>query len=44
MGLGHAFEIDPPIEDGFLFELAQAQMVREIFPSARSSTCRRPST
>lgn len=32
MGLGHAFEIDPTIEDGFLFELAQAQMVREIFP------------
>lgn len=32
MGLGHAFEIDPTIEDGFLHELAQAQMVREIFP------------
>ncbi len=32
MGLGHAFEIDPSIEDGFLYELAQAQMVREIFP------------
>jgi beta-lysine 5,6-aminomutase alpha subunit len=32
MGLGHAFEIDPTIEDGFLYELAQAQMVREIFP------------
>lgn len=32
MGLGHAFEIDPAIEDGFLFELAQAQMIREIFP------------
>ncbi|HRY77372.1 MAG TPA: lysine 5,6-aminomutase subunit alpha [Candidatus Izemoplasmatales bacterium] len=34
MGLGHAFEIDPSIEDGFLYELAQAQMAREIFPSA----------
>lgn len=34
MGLGHAFEIDPAIEDGFLYELAQAQMVREIFPRA----------
>ncbi len=34
MGLGHAFELDPTIEDGFLFELAQAQMVREIFPRA----------
>lgn len=32
MGLGHAFEMDPSIEDGFLYELAQAQMVREIFP------------
>lgn len=32
MGLGHAFEIDPEIKDGFLLELAQAQMIREIFP------------
>ncbi|MFH1829507.1 MAG: lysine 5,6-aminomutase subunit alpha [Pseudomonadota bacterium] len=32
MGLGHAFEIDPDMEDGFLHELAQAEMVREIFP------------
>ncbi len=32
MGLGHAFEIDPELEDGFLHELAQAQMIREIFP------------
>lgn len=32
LGLGHAFEIDPAVEDGFLFELAQAQMAREIFP------------
>lgn len=32
MGLGHAFEMDPSLEDGFLYELAQAQMVREIFP------------
>ena len=34
MGLGHAFEIDPDITDGFLLELAQAQMAREIFPQA----------
>jgi beta-lysine 5,6-aminomutase alpha subunit len=34
MGLGHAFEIDPKVENGFLFELAQAQMAREIFPKA----------
>lgn len=33
-GLGHAFEIDPELENGFLFELAQAQMAREIFPKA----------
>ncbi len=34
MGLGHAFEIDPNTEDGFLLELAQAQMAKEIFPKA----------
>lgn len=32
IGLGHAFEIDPDIRNGFLYELAQAQMAREIFP------------
>lgn len=31
-GLGHAFEIDPDIPDGFLYEIAQAQLVRELFP------------
>jgi len=34
MGLGHAFEMDPMLENGFLLELAQAQMTREIFPKA----------
>ncbi|MDN5299210.1 MAG: beta-lysine 5,6-aminomutase alpha subunit [Clostridiales bacterium] len=34
MGLGHAFEMNPDVEDGFLMELAQAQMAREIFPEA----------
>lgn len=34
MGLGHAFEMNPDIENGFLWELAQAQMAREIFPNA----------
>jgi beta-lysine 5,6-aminomutase alpha subunit len=34
MGLGHAFEMDPSIKDGFLYELAQAEMAREIFPEA----------
>jgi beta-lysine 5,6-aminomutase alpha subunit len=33
-GLGHAFEISPDLEDGFLLELSQAQMAREIFPKA----------
>ena len=33
-GLGHAFEITPDLENGFLYELAQAQMAREIFPKA----------
>ena len=34
IGLGHAFEMDPDLENGFLYELAQAQMVREIFPKS----------
>lgn len=32
MGLGHAFEIDPALEDSLLLEIAQAEMAREIFP------------
>ncbi len=31
MGLGHAYEIDPWKEDSFLFEVAQAQLIRQIF-------------
>ncbi len=34
MGLGHAFEMNPEIEDGFLMEIAQAQLIRQIFPDA----------
>ncbi len=34
MGLGHAFEIDPHVKNGFLYEIAQAQMARQIFPKA----------
>jgi beta-lysine 5,6-aminomutase alpha subunit len=34
MGLGHAFEMDPNMENGFLYELSQAIMAREIFPKA----------
>jgi beta-lysine 5,6-aminomutase alpha subunit len=32
IGLGDAFEIDVPVTNGFLFELAQAQLTRELFP------------
>lgn len=34
MGLGHAFEMNPEIKNGFLFEMAQAQMASELFPEA----------
>ena len=34
MGLGHAFEMDPGLKNSFLYELAQAQMARQIFPNA----------
>jgi len=32
IALGDAFEIDPPIVNGLLFEWAQAQLTRELFP------------
>ena len=31
-GLGHAFEIDKAVPDSFLMEVAQAQLVRQVFP------------
>ena len=34
LGLGHAFEIDPELPDAWLYELAHAQLVRELFPEA----------
>jgi beta-lysine 5,6-aminomutase alpha subunit len=34
MGLGDAYEIDPDLEDGFIFAVAQAQLARQIFPAA----------
>ncbi len=34
MCLGHAFEMDPQLEDGFLWEVAQAQLIRQVFPEA----------
>jgi len=34
IGLGDAYEIDPDLKDGFLYQVAQAQLAREIFPNA----------
>mgnify|MGYP001081102379 CR=1 FL=1 len=33
IGLGHAYEIDPLMENSFLYEYAQSLMAREIFPN-----------
>ncbi|MBL7685202.1 MAG: hypothetical protein JNK65_04100, partial [Deltaproteobacteria bacterium] len=32
IALGHAYEMDPQIEDSILMEIAQAELVREFFP------------
>src|SRR5689334_2342184 len=32
IALGDAFEIDPPVVNGLLYEWAQAQLTRELFP------------
>jgi beta-lysine 5,6-aminomutase alpha subunit len=34
IGLGHAFEINPNKKDSLLIELAQAQLVRQLFPNS----------
>ncbi|MFO8144228.1 MAG: lysine 5,6-aminomutase subunit alpha [Candidatus Syntrophosphaera sp.] len=34
MGLGHAHEIDPDLENSFSFELAHALLTRELFPDS----------
>lgn len=34
MGLGHAYEISPEIENSFLYEIAQAELSRALFPNA----------
>ena len=34
IGLGDAYEINPELEDSFLYQVAQAQLAREIFPDA----------
>lgn len=34
MGLGHAFEINPKVENALLYEICHAQLARELFPKA----------
>ncbi len=34
MGIGHAFEIDPDVTNGLLYEIAHAMLTRELFPQA----------
>ncbi|MFO7659700.1 MAG: lysine 5,6-aminomutase subunit alpha [Candidatus Cloacimonadaceae bacterium] len=34
MGLGHAYEINPELENGFLYEMAHALLTRELFPKS----------
>lgn len=34
LGLGDAYEISPDLQDGFLYQVAQAQLSRQIFPNA----------
>ncbi len=34
MGLGHAFEIDPSTPDQVVYQIADAQLVRQLFPDA----------
>ena len=34
LGLGHAFEINPELENALLYELAHAQLARQLFPDA----------
>jgi beta-lysine 5,6-aminomutase alpha subunit len=34
LGLGHAFEIDPDIENALLYELSHAQLARQLFPES----------
>jgi len=34
MGIGHAYEIDPDIENAFLYEIAHAMLTKELFPKS----------
>lgn len=36
IGIGNAYEIDPSVTNGFLMEIAQAQLTRELFPNCRT--------
>ncbi len=34
IGLGDAYEINPDLQDGFLYQIGQAQLTRQLFPDA----------
>ena len=34
MGIGHAYEINPDLENAFLYELAHAMLTKELFPNS----------
>jgi beta-lysine 5,6-aminomutase alpha subunit len=34
MGIGHAYEIDPDLENAFLYEIAHALLTKELFPNS----------
>lgn len=34
LGLGHVFEVDPKIKNALLYEIAHAQVARELFPNS----------
>jgi beta-lysine 5,6-aminomutase alpha subunit len=34
MGIGHAYEIDPELENAFLYEIAHAMLTKELFPDS----------
>jgi beta-lysine 5,6-aminomutase alpha subunit len=34
MGIGHAYEIDPDLENAFLYEIAHAMLTKELFPNS----------
>jgi len=36
MGLGHAFEMDPSLENGFLYEISSSTVIKRAFPESAS--------